>query len=431
MFLTALLMAVVIVVAAIGQTPHASITRMQRMSRHAHNHLAILQDARGSHAAFEDYYGDIAGGVRALQQTRINGLSVLKQTDYLTSTSGILNRIFGSYAWAQLNILAPTWGALPKSQRSRNSPFGWRAKTAFASTGKGGQSQGTIPTAVVGSYTEVSPTPKESSIQMRVTGLHQDMYEIDDAYGSLRDLNGEVQIEHLKEMERALTEDIDTTAGNNLESVDRLTASSANQAAIGWTAGDEDIFGIDRSANTWANAQQSAAATARALTRALIKGRLTQAIKAGGQPTFWLTGYETWEAIDSLHDAQGRTDVNVGRILNGKQGDADVAEGMQISTLVGEYLGRPIILSDQIEIDSTELPRLYLLDISNPEGQDKPRTGLDIIRPTTVYTAGERTNGMPQAIGLLGDSVLAVTRAELGSRGLPFNAQLRDITSPA
>lgn len=398
----------------------------------SNNHFSLLSQAQSSYMDFLPEYGDPVKEMAALKQAggMIPGLDLLRQADYKTTTSGITNRLFGRGVWAQLNTTAHVFGSLPKSQRSRTSTLGWRAKTAFADTGKGGQAEGTIPTAVVGSYTEVSPTPKEASIQMRVSGLHQDMYNIDDDYGSLNEIMGESTIEHTKTIERALTEDIDTLAGNNFESIDRVSASSANQAAIGWTAGDEDLFGIDRSANTWFNGQQDAAATARAFTTKLMDSIFRRSVNAGGDPTYWVTGYDTWEAISDLVEARGRFDMNVATARGVGQGDAPAAEGMQISTFVGNYQGRPIICSDRAFADSGELSRIYLHDVSNPEGMDKPRLGFDLVHPTQVFMAGERSQGSPQSIDFAGDSVLLITRGEVGCRFAAVQGQVRDTTSP-
>lgn len=409
---------------------HPSIARMRKLQGSSAH---ILQQARDSAKDFAGFYGDPAKDLVALKQAGMSaGLDLFRQADYKTTTSGIMNRIFGRSVWFQQNALAPVWSSLPKSQRSKSSYLGWRAKTDFADTGRGGQAEGTIPTAVVGTYVQVSPSPKESSLQMRVSGLHQDMYEIDDAaLGTLAELQGEIAIEHMKTLERALTTDVDTGSGVNIESIDRISASSANQAAIGWTVGDEDIFGIDRSANTWANGQQDAAATARTLTTKLMDSIFRRSVARGGNPTYWVMGYDTWEAVSDLFEGRARFDMKVGSISNGHtQEDAKAVEGMDMATFAGQYQGRPMIASDQIVADSGELSRLYLHDVSNPEGLDKPRLGIDIIHPTQVFLAGERTNGAPQSINFAGDSVFVVTRAELGCRYFGVQGQVRDTTAP-
>lgn len=394
----------------------ATTRRAKRMGK---NPWQVVKQAHASRYDFFHAYGDVQAD-----------LEKLKQADYTTGTTGLLNRVFGRQTWAQLNVEASTWDALPFLQLGPNTSLGWRAKTAFASTGTAGQSEGNVPTPITGSFQEVSPSPTESSTQMRVSGLHQDMADIDDAaLGSISEVQSDVTQEHSKQIERALLTDVDTTAGNDIESVDRLTASSANQGTVGWTAGDEDIFGVDRSNNTWADAQQDAASSNRALTTELIDDNLLRAVEAEqAEPSFWLTGYDTATNIDELYDDRARIDMQVSELMPGETvNDAEARDGLQVSTIIGKLHSRPIIRSDQVPTDG--ISRLYALDITNPAGRDKPRAGIDIIRPTETFIAGERSNNAPQAIDFLGDSVLVTTRAQLGSRAMHKQGQLRDLAS--
>lgn len=388
---------------------------------------AVLAQARASHLTLLDEESKI------LQQARqgiLGPASLLEAADLTSATSGVLNKVFGGdYVWVQLNQRAQIADSLPSSQRSRGSPYGWRAKTAYGSSGKGGQSEGTVPTAVVGSYFEVAPSIKEHSTQIRASLLQQNLVGVDDAYGSLVSLSGELAVEHARERERAVTTDVDTLAGNNVESIDRVTASSANQAAIGWTAGDEDIYGIDRSVQTWADAQQDRAATARTLTKKLIKDRIRAVRNAGGSPTFLATGWDTWMALSTLYEPLGRVDIGVTGVPANVNG-ATMPNGLAVSQIVSHVEGLPVVASDLAFADSSELSRLYILDISNPEAADKPRLGWDIVQPTRVYRAGATAGPAPQAINFVGDSLLAVTQYELGCRFFKAQAQLGDVTAP-
>lgn len=391
----------------------------QRMRRLRGPAIEVLKQAHASFQDFVGFYGELPADGAALLQT-----------DLKSDATGVVNRLFGRNMWAQLNVQAPSFGMLAKTQRSKTSTLGWRAKTAFASSGKGGQAEGTIPAAVVSTYFEVSPTPKEHSTQMRVSGMLQDLQDVDDAYGTLEEIQGELAVEHAKEFERALNTDIDTTAGNNVESLDRVPASSANQATVGWTAGDEDIFGIDRSANTWADGEQTVNATAAALTTKALDSLFRRVLKNGGQPTVWHTGFDTWEAIADLYDPRGRYEIGGGLMTGVQVNDAKAADGLAISTFVGQLHGRPIVVTDQAIADSNEISRVNLFDQSNPEGYDKPRLGFDVIRPTQFYLAGERSTRAPQTISFAGDSVLAVTRGQVGCRFFKAQGQDRDRTAP-
>ena len=390
---------------------NASIKRASR---------SILEQAQLTYRDFFAEYPGSAGGKGGL----------LEMADITSATSGILNKTYGGRAvWAQLNQHTQIYNALPKTDVKRTG-YGWRAKTAFASSGRGGTSEGTIPAAVTSSYYEVAPTIVEHATQMRVSGLMQDLAEgQDDAYGAFADIVAELAVEHAKEFERALTLDVDTLAGTSMTGIDTLTASSENQATIGWTAGDEDFAGIDKSAQTaWADPYQVVAATAGAFSLNTVDQLLRVQRSRGGVPSAFFTGWDTWAGWSALVEPRGRFDVGVAPAARGKVNGADIPDGLTYSAFVSEYQGVPIVPSDQTRADSNEASRLYLMDFSNPEGENKPRAGIDVLRPTQMYLAGERSTGAPQAINFIGDSALAVTRHQLGCRFLRVQAQYRDFT---
>jgi hypothetical protein len=386
----------------------------------------VLAQARASHLSLLDKDSKV------LQQSGHYGgvQSLLEAADLKTDTAGVLNKVFGGdFVWAQFNARAQIADSIPSTQRSKGSPYGWRAWTSLGSSGLGGQAEGTVPAAVIGGFVEVAPTIKEHSTQMRVSLLQQNLVGIDDAYGSLVQLQMQLATEHARERERATTKDIDTLQGTNTLSIDTLTASSANQAAIGWTAGDEDVYGIDRSAQTWANAQQDAAAVARTLTKKLLKDRIRAIRNAGGSPTYIATGHDTMMALSTLYEAAGRVNIAVAN-QTGKVGGADVLPGVAVTQLINDVEGLPVVASDLAHADANEISRMYFLDVTNPDAADKPRLGWDIVGPTRVYAAGATAGPAPQAIGFVGDSLLATTQYELGCRFMAAQGQLRDLTAP-
>lgn len=387
----------------------------------------ILEQAIGS-------WRDLPSWQAMLSELGDHDEGLLEQVDapLLSSTGGVFNKIFTRTVWPQLNLKAQFYNAIPRVQARKGAPYGWRAKTAFASTGRGGQAEGTMPDSVLPAYFEVGPTIKEHTTVMQVSGLQQDLADgPDDAYGSLADVASELATEHVKEFERALTLDIDTLSSNSIESADRMTASSANQAAIGWTAGDEDFNGVDRSAQTWFDAEQLARATAVALTLKDIDGQIRKVFKNGGETTFILTGWDTWEAISDLYESRGRFEIGLQKLpTGGKQGDADIPEGLAAATFLSYHQGLPVIPSDQAKADTNEVSRLYGLDIGNPEGFVKPRVGIDVLAPTKVFLEGENSSQGPKSVGYMGDFATARTRHELVTRFAKAQWQLRDATAP-
>lgn len=399
-------------------------TAIRRTLRKGKPHQ-IWQRARETYKTHHDHYGELD----TVEQADIGEVSLLEMAagDIDTSVSGVLNKLFGGRTvWGQLNVSSFAYGSLPKVDPTTVRPPGWRAKTAFADTGKGGNAEGTIPSRVRASYFEVEPTIKEHATHMGVSGLQQDLVEIEDAYGALADIQQELGEEHLKQHERAITEDIDTTSGNNIESLDRVTGAESLVASHGLTAGDADIHNIDRSAESWADAHvDDNGNTNRNLSLSLIDDAIQNVRQNGGNTTFYVTGWDTWKELSSLVGDQGRFDMQVADLVTSSVNDADVPEGLSISTFINHYQGRPVVPSDQVQTDG--IGRIYGLDISNPEGKPSPRLGVEVLRPTTTFTAGERTGGSPQALDFLGDTALAVTRHEVVCRFFAAQFQIRDL----
>lgn len=389
------------------------------------NAVAVLEQAQVMHREFFDFYGPASGAPQNGSPT------LLEMADLTSATGGILNKVFGGRAvWSQLNTQSQLYNSLPKTRIGPGLPYGWRAKSAFASTGRGGNTEGAIPTAVTSTYVEVAPTIVEHATQMRISGLMQDLASgPDDAYGMLADIAAELAVEHAKEFERALTLDVDTLAGTAMQSIDTATSSSTNQATIGWTAGDEDFSGVDKSAQTWYNPVDYVAATAGTLSLKTLDQAIRDVHTNGGYTTYFVTGYDTWAAISDILEPRLRLE-NVPLPRGGKVNEADVVDGQAYSAFIGNYQGRPIVATDQARADSNELSRIYGLDISNPEGFDKPRIGVDILRPTQMFLAGEKSGGAPQSIAFLGDSALAVTRHQTGMRFGKAQLRYRDFTAP-
>lgn len=90
-----------------------------------------------------------------------------------------------------------------------------------------------------------------------------------------------------------LLTDVDTLAGNSFESLDRVVSSKSEEDNTGITAGDADIYGLDRSDSTvsWADAQVlHNNNTDRDLTLQLVDSLFQNVWTAGGSPKVLLTG---------------------------------------------------------------------------------------------------------------------------------------------
>ena len=281
----------------------------------------------------------------------------------LTSTTGVYNAIFGAMAFSQLNNEANIFAMLPKKPWSHS---GWRAITADAgSTAEGGvEENGTIPDTIKPTFYEVTTSPKQVAHSFDVSYVHEGLVQKgDDAIGDMEFLRGYFATLHAKRMNEMLAVDGNTLAGNNLESIDRVTISSAAATALSWTAGDEDIYGIDRSANAWSDAVVSHnSGTDRFLDDSLIRDTLSTIENNGGRTNIMLTGNDTKFRIFGLYENQVRypgvlnkdTSVTIG--VNGVNTDEGLGVGMRVASVYGI----PLFTSQAVQKDT--ISRIYLLD---------------------------------------------------------------------
>ena len=227
----------------------------------------------------------------------------------LSSTTGVYNAIYGAQVWRQLNQADTTFGLLPKVPWIQS---GWRVITARGSTAVSGgvPENGAIPDSTKPTFQEVSTLPKTVAHTFNVSEIQQLLAKEtkDDAVGDLEFMRGYYAIEHKEQIDRMLVTDVDTLAGDNFESIDRVVSSysEVSDASIGLDAGDADIYGIDRDAGaSWADAYVNHnSGTDRALTDELIRTLLQNVYTNGGQPTFFLTGHDTYSAIQGLYNDQ-------------------------------------------------------------------------------------------------------------------------------
>ncbi len=122
----------------------------------------------------------------------------------------------------------------------------------------------------------------------------------DDGLGdAMKVMREEMAKHHVEMINKMLLTDNDTLAGDNIESLDRIIGSYSEINGVGQTAGDLDIYGLDRDAGaTWSDAYVNHNSNvARTFTIDLLDTTLTNLRKNGAQPKVILTGYDTQERI--------------------------------------------------------------------------------------------------------------------------------------
>ena len=280
-------------------------------------------------------------------------------------TTGVRNVIFGEKLFIQFVNSMTTFGILEKRPWPKS---GYRAVTAAATTGKGGTSEsGAIGDTVKPTFQEISIDPKLAHVPYEQSSL-QTMVEGKDDTTRWADIVKEMHLEFINMLNRALNTDNETLASTNMESIDRIIGSFSEISGVGQTAGDLDIYGIDRdAAASWADAfVEHGSGTDRTLTLDLIDTTLTN-IRPFWDPTkgnankVMTTGNDTLERMQQLLVAQQRfNDKVTAKVgVNGIQTLTGAEAGFNIAT----YQEIPVFPENDMQQDT--ISRIYIIDKDN------------------------------------------------------------------
>jgi hypothetical protein len=333
------------------------------------------------------------------QLVAVDMSDVIAKAQLATADTGAANPVYDLGVFVQYKTLANTFGALPSETWRR---LGYRAaSTASSTSGLGVAEGGALGTPLEATFTEVAPVPKEIELVHDYTQRLIYYEAMADAV-SLADNRQVAELDFFKSLNADLHVDGDTLAGNNFESIDRVTASSGEATGLAWTAGDEDLYSIDRSANTWfdANSDHNSGVD-RNLTEALIT-----ALRRDAEP-FWssfpenkvfITGYDTWDTWSQLLGASQRLGAEWATIgVNGVDTSPGVKTGFKIAT----FDEVPVIRDDNVTVDT--ISRIYLLDTEHVGiAWAKPPYYLETDPETSdVFAVGHVVRGVRYGVGEL------------------------------
>lgn len=354
---------------------------------------------------------------------------VRKDAPVITTTTGVYNAIYGAQAFSQLNNEANAFALLPKRPWSHS---GWRVITADAgSSADGGVAEnGNIPATVKPTFAEISTKPKTVSHAFDVSWIHSGLVKSgDDAVGDMEFLRSYFSTLHGKRINQQLCLDCDTLAGNGFESIDRVTASTAYVTAVSYTAGDEDLYSVDRGTNSWMDAVvEHNSGTDRYLTDDLIRNTLATLETAGARTNVLLTKNDTKWRIFGLYENQVRypgvlqKDQTVRIGVNG----VDTEEGYGVGLRVATVYGIPLFSSQAVPSDT--IGRIYLLDTTTNSETGWPRLFIALLYPTMYFESGMDTaNPNPFAIDRFGTEGVFVTAGELICTFPAAQGSIRDL----
>ena len=316
--------------------------------------------------------------------------------DFTTSNvAGAFNVVYGAKVYNQLNTKSEVAKLLKKEPWTQS---GWRVMTTrpvddggnadyAAGTAEGGDfGDTTAPT-----LKEVNATLKEIVTPYEISTKAELLSDADDGLKGLAAfMRKEMGDAHVFGMDEMLLASAETVAGNNLESIDRVTMSDAAANATLSDRADIDMYTtIDRSAASWADATVSHnSGSDRALTTAMLDTIIEGAMTNGANynDLILLTGHDTYMNLQQLLTKGGdggaatilRYDAAQGGAAsqNGVLGQA----GLNYDSRVGSYNGIPIFVSQHVVQEASGTSRIHLLDL--------PQFALRVAAPTT-YVAND------------------------------------------
>jgi hypothetical protein len=238
--------------------------------------------------------------------------------------------------------------------------------------------------------------PKIQAEKFEVTLVHDQLEakSQDDIWGAAHQVKVDMGAEFARLLNQQLGAYVSAaTPGNKLYELDRVVAKDTEEGANYWNvAGASDIYGIDRSANTWFNSyvNLSSDGSARDLSDDIIRDLIVGTKKAGAMSTFWLTGIDTYSKILGLYTTFVRyNDVGEMNITLGVQG-VRTEPGARVGLRVASLYGLPVIPSVDAPAESSGISELFLLDTSDPEGYGLPRLSISVLRPVEYYETSEQ-----------------------------------------
>jgi hypothetical protein len=405
--------------------------------------IASRQHSYGPTATLEAM-GTLEGAREAMQ-------AIEQEATYELSDAGINNDLFGSALYVQTNLESNFYGALPKLDVSganataeQHLPLTFRAAhgpPALQTHSPGGS----IPSGRTFEIDEVSADIKRSIAVVEQEDVQQLRAELLD--GVPLD-----ELSRVDELYQDLAIDRDAVAagvpasggqGNQgyagrdkITELDRIIASGdeeANADSVNGNAfqdGDLDIYDLDRSTDSFADAFVDFNSTNRQLTEDLMDGFLSGLFDFGDlsrEDAVILTGRDTADVLSDLDEDKrivydpsngGREDVN----------DAETTHGIPGTGRLREYKGIPIVDNQNAPAHGS-LSSIYVIptDTMTVNGQEVPRLCVEEYAAPYVETAGRGETQGFLSQGEFKNKVLYKMDHEIVCRDYSSTGKLRDL----
>jgi len=305
---------------------------------------------------------EIKGDSNAQYIVPITPIDRIQKATVTTADAGAYNAIFGAAATIQVAQDMSAFGALPKMGYPRE---GFRVAYAAAiASGAGVAQAAAMGTAVEPTYMEVTISIKEVEVVTELSTRLEVISTKNDTI-TFEGNAGVVFSNFMEAIDTDLLQDCDTLAGDNIESLDRITSSTALITGKSYTAGDEDYGGIDRSTPYawWDGNADHGSATDRSMTKPLVDALMRDQKPYWGRDwgnKLYLSPDDSWIEFSSIEAARQRMgETTVQPSINGIKTWRGGAGGFKLATYdTIEWLQDSNVQADTIG-------RLYLFDLNH------------------------------------------------------------------
>ena len=278
-----------------------------------------------------------------------------------TADTGAINAVYDMAVFMAYATKKNTVGALRHVPWARQ---GFRiVKTASVASGIGIAEGGALGTAVEPTYLEIGPTPKEVEVVADYSTRLKVLAKLAD--GVAVDQNRRVvEKDFWRSLEADLNGNYNTLAGNNIESIHRVTGTTTETTQQSYTAGDEDMFSIDVSTETayMGSYLGATGGTDRDLVVSLINDMEETVMPywESQENKFFLTGLDTWMRWSEFESAKTRYSMEAYTITIGD--GIKAGPGIQMGGKIATWDGMPVVTTDAIDKTGDTISPIYLID---------------------------------------------------------------------
>lgn len=367
---------------------------------------------------------------------------------FTTDTQGVYNPIYGAIAWANFNLEANIWTAIPKAPWNMS---GWRIYTEKgdfiqdAGTNNNTSSGATVEGGLIANSVrpvieQVFTKPKTYQYPFEVSEVMENLvrYSRDDLFGSLNqqrvyaaDQGKELYNKDISlapadlstsedQLSRLQFESLERIISSTIEFSENTPASSNNYNPYLGTAN------IDRSnsANTKYDATVQSPSGDLSTSDVLTDRFVTQFLAsmrdaAGKEPTFIIGGNDSYAELQQVYnngyrvisEAEVRGEFSAG--VNGVQSFNGANVGLSISMIYNKPLIQSKDMPTSIDSSGTEIgdsSNLYVLNTrADKMAPMFPMLSLRVAKPILYYEASSRQIGYPFINGAFKDRALYET----------------------